>query len=96
MTHLQEEGTPDLVFSAPLVIGGLTLIRAATVSCTVGHGRLGTAALLRVTPCAVLVIKDGEVSIVPVKSAPGTAEKVADLVLRLRQTANRKEEEEKR
>lgn len=85
LSHLREQGAPELVFSPPLVLGEFTLIRAATVTCTMGQGRLGAAAFLRVTPCAILVIKDGEVSVVPVHPTPGGAEKLADLLSRWRE-----------
>lgn len=82
LADLAREHAPDITFSPPRQVGEVTIICAASVSCLAGSRGSSLVATLRSTPCAVIVIRKGQCSVVPV-GASGAVDRLLDLVPRL-------------
>ncbi|HHY93731.1 MAG TPA: hypothetical protein GX513_01785 [Firmicutes bacterium] len=83
LADMGRQRVPEVVFGAPLTVGDVTIIPVANVSCSVAGSGAGALASLRFSPCAVIVIGDGEPSVLPIPTPGHTTDRLADLVSRL-------------
>lgn len=80
--ELAREHAPEIAFSPPLQIGETTIICAATVSCLAAGRGPNLLVNLRSVPCAVIVVRPGQCSVLPLGS-PHLADRLLDLAPRL-------------
>lgn len=82
LADLAREHAPEVTFSTPLHVGEATVICASTVTCLAGTRGDGLVLALRAAPCAVIVLRPGSCSVLPV-GGPGLAERLLELAPRL-------------
>ncbi|MDI6824607.1 MAG: hypothetical protein QME87_09680 [Bacillota bacterium] len=82
LADLAREHAPEVTFSPPVQVGETTVICASAVSCLAGSRGPNLVITLRSAPCAVIVLRPGECSVLPI-GTPGLAERLLDLVPRL-------------
>lgn len=82
LADLAREHAPEVTFSPPVQVGETTVICASAVSCLAGSRGPNLVITLRSAPCAVIVLRPGECSVLPI-GTPGLAERLLDLAPRL-------------
>ncbi|MBQ1210393.1 MAG: sporulation protein YtfJ [Clostridia bacterium] len=91
MEKVREMVSADTVIGTPLVIDGVTLIPVSRITCGLlggGADQLsknatfagGSGAGIHVVPLAFLVVRNGQVSVQPIKSNPDAYDAVISLI----------------
>lgn len=91
MEKLREMVSADTVVGSPLVIDGVTLIPVSRITCgLVGGGADqltqnatfagGSGAGINVVPLAFIVVRDGQVTVQPIKSHPDVLDSAISLI----------------
>lgn len=80
LADMGRQRVPEVVFGAPLTVGDVTVIPVANVSCSVAGGGPATLASLRFSPCAVIVLGQGEPTVLPIPSPGQASDRLAHLV----------------
>lgn len=91
MEKLREMVSADTVVGSPLVIDGVTLIPVSRITCgLVGGGADqltanatfagGSGAGINVVPLAFIVVRDGQVTVQPIKSHPDVLDSAISMI----------------
>ena len=91
MEKLREMVSADTVVGSPLVIDGVTLIPVSRITCgLVGGGADqltanatfagGSGAGINVVPLAFIVVRDGQVTVQPIKSHPDVLDSASSMI----------------
>ncbi|MDI6894140.1 MAG: hypothetical protein AB1503_03355 [Bacillota bacterium] len=82
LAELAREHAPEATFSPPLQVGEHTVICASSVSCLAGSRGPNMVMSLRSSPCAVIVIRPGHCTVLPL-GASATVDRLLELAPRL-------------